>query len=333
MGRFNEELVKAGIMLAGDGLKPSSQGKRVAFDGPSRTVIDGPFAETRELVAGFWLWEVKDMDEAVEWVKRCPNPMSGPSEIEIRPFYEMADFGEVADPGGRRAGTSGVREKTVGPLSACLPRAPGVRRLRERDCDGHANPTGRSRRSSASSGRGSSPAWPGWCATWAWPRSWRRTPSSRPWPSGRGPACRRNPGAWLMAAAKRRAIDGLRRDRMLRGASTPRSAATFEEDERAASRRSRRRMDDDVGDELLGLIFAACHPVLSPEARAALTLRLIGGLTTDEIARAFLVERGDRRPAHRPGEAGARQGRPGLRGAAGGGPAGRGSPRCWRSST
>ena len=94
MGRFNEELVNAGIMPAGggDGLKPSSYGKRIAFDGPGRTVIDGPFAETRELVAGFWLWEVKDMDEAVAWVKRCPNPMPGPSEIEIRPLYEMADL-------------------------------------------------------------------------------------------------------------------------------------------------------------------------------------------------------------------------------------------------
>ena len=98
MGKFNEELVKAGIMLAGDGLKPSSQGKRVAFDGPSRTVIDGPFAETRELVAGYWLWEVKDMAEAVEWVKRCPNPMFGPSEIEIRPLYELADFADVGTP-------------------------------------------------------------------------------------------------------------------------------------------------------------------------------------------------------------------------------------------
>jgi hypothetical protein len=95
MGRFNDELIKAGVLLTGDGLKPSSQGKRVAFDGPSRTVIDGPFAETRELVAGFWVWEVKDMAEAVEWVKRCPNPMFGPSEIEIRPFYEMSDFGDV----------------------------------------------------------------------------------------------------------------------------------------------------------------------------------------------------------------------------------------------
>ena len=98
MGRFNEELVAAGIMLSGDGLKPSAQAKRVAFDGPARRVIDGPFAETRELVAGFWIWEVKDMAEAVEWAKRCPNPMPGPSELEIRPIYEMSDFAEMLTP-------------------------------------------------------------------------------------------------------------------------------------------------------------------------------------------------------------------------------------------
>ncbi len=98
MGNYNEELVKAGVMLGGDGLHPSAKGKRVAFDGPGRTVINGPFAETRELVAGFWLWEVKDMAEAVEWVKRCPNPMPGPSEIEIRPVFEAADFGDAMTP-------------------------------------------------------------------------------------------------------------------------------------------------------------------------------------------------------------------------------------------
>ena len=92
MGKYNETLIAAGVMQAGEGLKPTSQGKRVAFDGLGRTVIDGPFAETKELVAGFWLWQVKDMDEAVAWVKRCPNPMPGPSEIEIRPVYEAADF-------------------------------------------------------------------------------------------------------------------------------------------------------------------------------------------------------------------------------------------------
>ena len=98
MGKFNEELANAGVMLSADGLKPSSHGKRIAFDGASRTVIDGPFAETRELVAGYWIWEVKDMDEAVAWVKRCPNPMPGPSEIEIRPVYGMEDFVEVMTP-------------------------------------------------------------------------------------------------------------------------------------------------------------------------------------------------------------------------------------------
>lgn len=98
MGKYNEELVNAGIMVDGDGLKPSSFGKRIAFDGPSRSVIDGPFAETRELVAGYWVWEVKDMEEAVAWAKRCPNPMPGPSELEIRPFYEMEDFGDALTP-------------------------------------------------------------------------------------------------------------------------------------------------------------------------------------------------------------------------------------------
>ena len=98
MGKYNEELVEAGIMQTGDGLKPSSEGKRVAFDGPDRIVSDGPFSETGELVAGFWLWEVRDMDEAVEWVKRCPNPMPGPSEIEIRPLYEITDFGDAMPP-------------------------------------------------------------------------------------------------------------------------------------------------------------------------------------------------------------------------------------------
>jgi hypothetical protein len=97
MGKFNDELEKAGVLEpgGGDGLRPSSYGKRVAFDGPRRTVIDGPFAETKEVVAGFWLWTVKDMDEAVAWVKRCPNPMPGPSEIEIRPLFEPSDFADL----------------------------------------------------------------------------------------------------------------------------------------------------------------------------------------------------------------------------------------------
>ena len=98
MGNYNEELVKAGIMLAGDGLHPSSKGKRVRFSGTQRTVIDGPFAETKELIAGFWLWQVKSMDEAVEWLKRCPNPHNEETEVEIRPVFESEDFGAELTP-------------------------------------------------------------------------------------------------------------------------------------------------------------------------------------------------------------------------------------------
>ena len=98
MGAFNEELVKAGVMLAGEGLHPSAKGKRVRFSGRQRTVIDGPFAETKELVAGFWLWQVKSMEEAIEWARRCPNPMPTDSEIEIRPVFEAEDFGAEFTP-------------------------------------------------------------------------------------------------------------------------------------------------------------------------------------------------------------------------------------------
>lgn len=98
MMKYNEELVKAGIMLAGDGLHPSSKGKRIRFSGDKRSVIDGPFAETKELIAGFWIWQVRSLDEAIEWVKRCPNPMEGESEIEIRQIFDMDDFGDAATP-------------------------------------------------------------------------------------------------------------------------------------------------------------------------------------------------------------------------------------------
>jgi hypothetical protein len=98
MGQFNEELVKAGVMLAGEGLHPSSKGKRIRFSGSQRTVVDGPFAETKELVAGFWLWQVKSMEEAVEWVKRCPNPHNEDSEVEVRRVFEAEDFGAEFTP-------------------------------------------------------------------------------------------------------------------------------------------------------------------------------------------------------------------------------------------
>jgi hypothetical protein len=106
MGRFNEELIRAGVMLAGDGLRPSKFGKRIHFDGAKRSVTDGPFAEAKELVAGYWIWQVGSIEEAVEWAKRCPNPMPGPSDLEIRPLWEAEDFGpEIA------AGVEAQRQK------------------------------------------------------------------------------------------------------------------------------------------------------------------------------------------------------------------------------
>ena len=113
MGRFNEELVKAGVMVAGEGLHPSSKGARVRFSGKTRTVIDGPFAETKELVSGFWIWQVASMEEAIEWVRRCPNPFRVDSEIEIRRIFEAADFGEAFTP-ELRAQEEALREQIEG---------------------------------------------------------------------------------------------------------------------------------------------------------------------------------------------------------------------------
>ena len=192
MGRYNEELVKAGVMLAGEGLRPSSRASAWPSTAPSRTVIDGPFAETRELVAGYWLWEVKDMAEAVEWVKRCPNPMPGPSEIEIRPVFEIGRL--------RRAVTPEVAElhdrdarKGGRPLSLPPPRLALPPRLPKRGRWRRAKPIRRSRRSSGSSGPGSSPAWPGWCATSAGRGAGAGRLRRRARPNGRGPASRTIP--------------------------------------------------------------------------------------------------------------------------------------------
>ena len=113
MGKFNEELVKAGVMLAAEGLHPSSRGKRIRFSGGGqRSVIDGPFAETKELVAGFWLWQVKSMEEAVEWMKRCPNPHNEDGEVEIRPVFDAADFAESDPTGEIRAAEARLRQQT-----------------------------------------------------------------------------------------------------------------------------------------------------------------------------------------------------------------------------
>jgi hypothetical protein len=113
MGKFNEELVKAGVMLAGDGLQPSSKGKRVKFSGDKRIVVDGPFAETKELIAGYWIWQVRSMEEALEWVKRCPNPHEGEGEIEIRRVFEAEDFGAELTP-ELRASEERMRAKLAG---------------------------------------------------------------------------------------------------------------------------------------------------------------------------------------------------------------------------
>ena len=113
MVRFDEDLVNAGVMLAGEGLKPTSQGVRVQFDGPQRRVIDGPFAETKELIAGFWMWQVRSLDEAIEWVRRCPNPHASPCEIEIRPLFETDDFGEAFTPELREQEAQ-LRERLAG---------------------------------------------------------------------------------------------------------------------------------------------------------------------------------------------------------------------------
>src|SRR5438270_520747 len=181
MTRYNEELVKAGVLLAAEGLQPSSKGARVKFSGDKRTVIDGPFAETKELIAGYWLFQVKSLEECIEWVKRCPNPMPGTeSEIEIRQVFDADDFGPQF--------TSELREAET--------------------------------------------------------RLERKTEEI-----GREIEAQQDAGDPELDAV----------------------------------------IDEDIGDDLLRLVFIACHPVLTTDARVALTLRLLGGLTTDEIARAFLV--------------------------------------------
>ena len=279
MGKFNEELVKAGVMLAGEGLHPSSKGARVRFSGGKRTVIDGPFTEAKELIAGFWLIQVKSKEEAIEWVKRAP----------------------IRRRGGRDRDPPGVRGR-------------GLRRASSR-------PSCASRRSACAPRRGRAAVAPAAAERWSSRRPTHRAidavwriESARliaglarivrdvglaeelaqdalvaaleQWPESGVPD---NPGAWLMATAQ------APRDRPAAPQRDRSSASTRSSG--ASSRRGRRRprpdldaaLDDDVGDDLLRLVFTACHPVLSTEARVALTLRLLGGLTTEEIARAFLV--------------------------------------------
>ena len=274
---FNEELVKAGVMLAGEGLHPSSKGARVAFSGSERKVIDGPFAETKELLAGFWLWQVKSLDEAIEWVKRIPNPDDG------------AD-GDGRDPPGVRGrglrrGAHARAARAGGARCARRPRRAGSRRRGDdrRHERTASRPSGGSSRARLIAGLARIVRDVGLAEDLA---QEALVAALEQWPESGVPD---NPGAWLMATAKHRAIDRLRRaevhERKTRGARRASSSCAARRDapDLAAA------IDDPFGDDLLRLIFTACHPVLSTEARVALTLRLLGGLTTEEIARAFLV--------------------------------------------
>ena len=265
MGKFNEELHNAGVLLAGEGLHPSSKGVRVRFSGSDRTVVDGPFAETKELIAGFWLLQVRSLEECIAWVRRSPNP---PNMVSRR-----SRSGRSSRPttSARRSRPNSARRKRPsasrdvdGPAASDRGRlAAGVHQADRRARALHARPVD-GRRGSAHDAL---------------------VAALQQWPVEGIP---RNAGAWLMATGKRRAIDLLRH--RTRVADKHQALARDLKEERADPESAlHAAMDDDIGDDVLRLIFTACHPVLPTAARVALTLRMVGGLTTDEIARAFLV--------------------------------------------
>ena len=211
MGKYNEALVSAGVMLGGDGLKPSSQGKRIAFDGPGRRVIDGPFAETKELVAGFWLWEVKDMDEAVAWVKRCPNPMPGTErESNSDRCTRWPISPKTRRP--RSANSMTANARPIEKLRPYRPRRACARTATARQKGAPWRPVETHRAIEAvfrirAKGEAQQPASPASRASVdLGRRAERRTPSSSPSPNGPRTSVPANPGAWLMTVAKRRAI-------------------------------------------------------------------------------------------------------------------------------
>ncbi len=271
MQQYNEELVKAGVMLAGEGLHPSDKGARVRFSGDKRTVVDGPFTETKELVAGFWLFDVKSKEEAIEWVKRCPNPMDEDSEIEIRQVFEIDDF-DPSPPRYARRTSAFVSRRPETSSRGAVPESETDRAIEAVWRIESARLIGGLARIVRDVGLAEDLAHDALVA------------ALEQWPESGVPD---NPGAWLMATAKHRAIDRLRRGEVLErkqeelGRELQIRQALAAADWDAAI--------DDVGDDVLRLIFTTCHPVLSREARVALTLRLLGGLTTPEIARAFLV--------------------------------------------
>ena len=267
MAKYNEELVKAGVMLAGDGLHPTSKGARVRFDGRERTVIDGPFTEAKELIAGYWVWECASRDEAIEWLKRAP--FDGGIEIELRQVFEAEDFGRYARAARGQSGCAS-RPRRLGVAASATHRAiDAVWRIESARLIAGLTRIVRDVAVAEDLAQDALVA------------------ALEQWPEEGIPD---NPGAWLMATAKRRGIDALRR------------RVTLERKQELIGRELQilQQLDqpdlvaqvDDVEDDVLRLIFMTCHPVLSRNARVALTLRLLGGLSTPEIARAFLVSEG-----------------------------------------
>ena len=286
MGKYNEELVKAGILLAADGLHPSSKGVRVHFSGARARWSTARSPRPRSSIAGFWLWEVRSMEEAIEWVRRCPNPhvatatsRSGPSS---RPRNSTRSCRRTSPRRSTSRTQPAARPDRVQGLMSHVPAAPGAAAWRVTSI-APSTPSG------AWSRRASSARSPAACATSAWPRNWRRTRSSPRWSTGRRDGIPDNPGAWLMTTAKNRALDRLRQLNLHRAKQEELGADADARGDHVVPDFIDSLDDaDDIGDDLLRLVFTACHPVLSREAQVALTLKLLAGMSTPEIARAFL---------------------------------------------
>jgi RNA polymerase sigma factor (sigma-70 family) len=290
MAKFNQQLVDAGVLLAGEGLHPSRKGARVLFDAEKRTVVDGPFTESKELIAGYWILELSSLEECVAWVKKVPNPMGTKSEIQIRQIMGAEDFEGVAPPEvleHEERMRAQVAEQPPRPWGGCAPHRSVVRSVlvtEQRSDDERARATVEAvwrieaprlvaalSRLTRDVGLAEDLAQDALVA------------ALEQWPAEGVPD---NPGAWLMTTARRRGIDGIRRDENRRRKYAE-IALTLEREE-ATEPGADSALDDPVGDDLLRLVLTACHPVLSQEAQVALTLRMLGGLTTAEIARAFL---------------------------------------------
>ena len=301
MGKFNDSMIKAGVMLAGDGLQASSKGARVRYSGDKRTIVDGPFAETKELIAGFWIIQVKSKEEAIEWARRVPF-VDG--EVEVRQMFELEDFG---DSGGlekqHRASRDAARRSRRATRGCGIDRARITEAWPCVQTAGVDSPSAGMMRSEAVMASETLAAIE---AVWRIEAPKLIAAARPPRPRcrrGRGPGAGRARGGARTVAGRRdspesrsvaddsRQATGDRRvaPRERCSSASMRSSATSIEQRSSDGPNLDAAMDDDVGDDLLRLMFTACHPVLSTDARVALTLRLLGGLTTDEIARAYLV--------------------------------------------